>query len=388
MKRAICIASTVAVIFVGCHRKDAASERQPIAVRTVAAQVTHETDDIRYSGIVAPDTQVDLAFRVVGYVQQIGAAGGRELQEGDFVPAGFVLAKLRPTEYETRVGYAQSVAADAAASLTALQAQLSEAEAALAQAAGDFERAQVLFSERALAKDGFDAADARLKTATARRDAMAAQIPAQRARIEGAAAQQKEASLALSDTVLTAPFPGVVIAKRIARGSLVAAGTPAFVIADTRTAKVSFGVPDLALSSFKPGGILAVSAEAIPDREFRGRISAVSPAADPVSRVFAVEVAIPNAAQQLKIGMIATVIVKSHREPVRAPSIPLAAVVKSPNGYGVYTVENNRARLRPVTLGEVKGNAVVITAGLNPGQQVVATGGLQLADGEEVKQIP
>ncbi len=384
----ICLAAA----FTACEKHQAPSEPQPKAVRTVTAELTAGSTVVRYSGIVSPDTQVDLMFRVAGFVEQVGSAGGRELQAGDFVNAGTVLARLRPTEYQTRVSYAQAVAADAAASLEALKAQLSEAHASLVQAERDFERATSLLAEKAMTKADFDAVEARRNGASARRDAITAQLTAQQARIEGAAAQQKEAGVSLGDTALVAPFPGVLIAKKIARGSLVGAGTPAFVIADTRVAKVTFGVPDLALASFRAGETLIVNTESMPDHEFRGRVSSIGASADPSSRSFPVEVSIPNAAQALKVGMVATVVVAAVPDASKAPAIPLAAVVKSPSGYGVYTVSSNnggdRVRLQPVTLGPVRGNAVVITAGLNHGQRVVATGGLQLADGERVKQIP
>jgi len=141
--------------------------------------------------------------------------------------------------------------------------------------------------------------------------------------------------------------------------------------------------------------MLAVHAEALPDRDFQGRVTTISASADPASRAFAVEVSIPNEAQLLKVGMVATVIVAGARDAKPLPAIPLAAVVKSSaaqGGYGVYAIEtrdgSDRVRLLPVSLGPVRGNAVVIAAGLSPGQRIVASGGLQLADGERVKQIP
>jgi RND family efflux transporter MFP subunit len=393
MKRTVISICCIAACFSAC-RKPQAVERQPTAVRTIAVEPAASPNDVRYSGIVAPDTQVDLAFRVAGYVDHIGMVRDgigrlRELQEGDLIPAGAPLARLRSTEYQTRVTYAQAVSADAAASLSALNAQLSEAEASEVQAERDFERASSLLADQAMTRADFDAVEARRKAASARRDAIAAQIMAQKARIDGAAAQHREAGVSLGDTTLVAPFPGVLIAKRIARGSLVGAGTPAFVLADARVAKVSFGVPDLALAHFKPGDALTVTAEALPDREFHGRVTSIAASADPASRVFAVEVSIPNSDQALKIGMVATVILAGVQDPSPQPSVPLAAVVRSPGGYGVYTVDRgDRVRLQPVTLGPVRGNAVMITAGLHLGQRVVATGGLQLADGEAVKQIP
>lgn len=394
MIRSICPVILAALIAGGCQTHKVA-EKPVTAVRTVTAEVTTGSNEVRYSGVVEPDAQVDLTFRVSGYVEYIGQhRDGRELQEGDFVAAGTVMASLRSAEYQTKVRYADAVKADAAASLSALKAQRREAEAALVQASRDFERATTLYGEKALTKADFDAAEARHDSAQARRDAALAQIAAQEARVEGSAAQHREASVTLGDTTLIAPFPGFVVSKRIARGSLVGAGAPAFVIADTRVAKVSFGVPDLALRSFRPGDILTVKAEALPEYEFRGRISSISPAADPASRVFAVELAIPNPAQALKVGMVATVIGNQAAGTPPMPSIPLSAVVKRPDGqsgHGVYAVESREGadvvRLQPVTLGPVRGNSVTITAGLSPGDRIVAAGGLQLADGERVKQI-
>lgn len=395
MKRTL-TAIGLAALLTACH-KQTAPEPQITAVRTVAAELAAPSNEVRYSATIAPDTQAELAFRVGGLIDHIATTRDvtghvRELQEGDFVGAGTVLARLRPTEYQTRVQYAQAVSADAAASLAALHAQLNEAEASLAQATSDFERARTLFAEKALTRADFDAAEARRNTSVARRDAMAAQITAQQARIEGAAAQQKDASVTLGDTTLRAPFPGVIVSKRVARGSLAGAGTPAFVIADTRIARVTFGVPDLALSGFKPGDALPVLLEALPDREFQGRVTEIAPAADQASRVFTVELAVPNTAQLLKVGMVASVVVNGSNRAEPMPSIPLAAVVRAPSGYGVYTIENrngaDHVALKPVSLGKVNGNAVLITSGLMAGQRVVATAGLQLADGERVKQIP
>ncbi len=403
MKRTVFIITSLlaAGALTGCNTHQAATEKPITAVRTVAAELTTVSNEVRYSGVVAPDTQVDLAFRVAGYVEQLGVtrdATGRlrELQEGDYVAAGAVLARLRPAEYQTKVSYAQAATADATAALAALQAQLAESEASLAQTTKDFDRAVSLFNEKALTKADFDSVEARRDAALARRQAIVAQIASQKARIQGAGAQQQDASISLADTMLTAPFPGVVISKRIARGSLVGAGSPAFVLADTRLAKVSFGVPDRALASFQPGDSLSVKVESLPDHDFTGRVSSIAPSADPASRVFAVELAIPNAARALRVGMLATVVAGAKENGDVQPSIPLAAVVKGlpggRDGYGVYTIQTrhgaDHVRLQPISLGAVKGSAVIVTSGLEPGQRIVSSAGLQLTDGERIKQIP
>ena len=400
MNRQILTICMAAATFSACQKKEVVVEKSPTAVRTVAAELTTVANDTRYAGVVAADTQVDLAFRVSGYVAQIGtirdaSGASREVQEGDFVAAGTILAQLRPSEYQMRETYSKAVATDAAATLAVLRAQLNEAEASLGQATKDFERASTLLAEKAITEADFDAVQARHDSSVAHREAMANQIKSQEARLEGAGAQHREAALNLTDTAITVPFPGMVVAKRIARGSLATAGVVAFVIADTRVAKIAFGVPDLALGGFKSGDVLTVATEALPDREFRGRITSIAAAADSVSRVFKVDVSIPNANQALKVGMVATVVVAGVKDAAPKPSIPLSAVVKSDaaqGGYGVYAIDNrdgsDRARLQPVRLGPVRGNAVVITAGLSPGQRVISTAGLQLNDGELVRQIP
>src|SRR5204863_9108264 len=117
--------------------------------------------------------------------------------------------------------------------------------------------------------------------------------------------------------------------------SLVAAGTPAFVLADTSSVSVRFGAPDTMLPNLKVGLALTVTSEAITGAEFHGRITSISPAADARSRVFDVEIAVPNPRNQLKSGMIAALEVPG--EPIRQPVtvVPLTAIVRSkddPNG--------------------------------------------------------
>src|SRR5262249_50866806 len=158
-------------------------------------------------------------------------------------------------------------------------------------------------------------------------------------------------------------------------GSLVGSGSVGFVIGDTSAVKAKFGVPDAMVTSMTLGEPIDVIVEALAGTTFPGRVSAIAPAADPQSRVFDVEVTIPNKDGRLRPGMIGTVSVK-RRAADAAPvlTVPLTAIVKPNAGdaqYAVLVVEREVARLRPVELGEVLGNGIAVRKGLNAGEQVV-----------------
>jgi RND family efflux transporter MFP subunit len=158
--------------------------------------------------------------------------------------------------------------------------------------------------------------------------------------------------------------------------------------------KVVFGAPDKLIEKLKPGGSLTVTFEAVAG-PFEGTITRIAPSADLRSRVFDVEATIPNPKDQLKVGMIAKLVVPESALETAALVLPLTAVVrapKDPRGFSVFVVEDGKgsaaAHLRDVKLGEVVGNAVVVTEGLKAAERVVSMGATLLADGDAVRIIP
>jgi multidrug efflux system membrane fusion protein len=190
---------------------------------------------------------------------------------------------------------------------------------------------------------------------------------------------------------------GVVLERRVEAGVLAGTGTIGFVIGRVAPVKAVFGVPDLLVHRITRGIELDVATEAFADARFRGRVTAISPAADQQSRVFNVEVTLPNNDGRLKPGMIGRVeiVAGSTASPENgAVEVPLVAVVqagKSGQGYAVFVVEGAAdpvARRRPVVLGDVRGNAVAVTRGLQPGERIVISGASMLVDGETVHVVP
>ena len=214
------------------------------------------------------------------------------------------------------------------------------------------------------------------------------------AKVQGAKAGLGEALLVLGDAVLRAPIAGVVLKRSIERGSLVSPGTPAFVLADTSAVKVVFGVPDVVVRQLKIGRSQRLSFEALRDEPFEGRITSIAPAPDPVSRVYQIEITVPNTQHKLEVGFIASLQL-ADRVGDTVVTVPLEAIVKpvtASTQYAVFVLDGDGdtqvAKLRPVTLGAVVGNAITVTGGLAAGQRIIVRGATLVADGERVRALP
>jgi RND family efflux transporter MFP subunit len=194
---------------------------------------------------------------------------------------------------------------------------------------------------------------------------------------------------------LRAPLSGVILKRLVEVGTLVGPGSPGFVLADTRTVKVVVGVPDTLLAAFPAGATETVRTDALPDRRFEGRVTNVSPTADPRSRLFEVEITVANADGALKPGMVAAVEVVRHGQPDQARTdalvVPLSAVVRPPGeteGYAVFVLREQgdvaTAELRRVRLGELLGNDITVVDGLAGTERLIVQGASIVANGERV----
>lgn len=411
----------------GCS-KEVAKQKPPKPVKVKAVETHSSVNNVRYSASIRPAAQVEVAFKVSGYVDDIArekdpAGQWRYIQAGDIVSKGATLARVRQSEYAARVNEARSQVGEARSAMETNNSQRHEAIAAVdtarAQVADakavfdrdklDYQRAQILFDTQSITKPEYDAAKGKyeiaaakleaaqgqLKAAEARVATAQAQITAAESRIRTAEASTASAAIPLQDTNLKAPMSAVVIERKVEMGTLVGQGTGAFVLADLSFVKAAFGVPDTSLRSLKLGDTLTITSDATPGTEFHGHISRISPSADQNSRSFDVEVTIPNQLGLLKPGMIASLnIGEGMVAAVPMPIVPLTAVThaaESSDAYAVIVMEEREgkqfARMRPVTLGESVGNAIVIKSGLQAGELVVTSGVSQIADGEQLSVV-
>ncbi|HUJ93977.1 MAG TPA: efflux RND transporter periplasmic adaptor subunit [Terriglobales bacterium] len=351
---------------------NASSASRPLTpVRLAEVQTVTLGNPARYSANIVPYSQVDLAFRSGGYIDSIRQVRGsdgrmRNIDEGDWVDKGTTLAVVHQQDYQDKLSQAN--------------AQLANAQAEYDHAKLQFDRTSALYSAQSATKPDYDQANAALQSATAA--------------VSGAKASVSEAQIALGYCSLQAPFDGWIVKRNVDVGSLVSAATNGFTLADTSSVKAVFGVPDFAISRVQLGQRQALTTDAV-SGNFGGRITAISPAADPKSRVYSVEVTIPNSKNLLKSGMIASITMGGESLPGPVVAVPLAAVIRDPSqpgGFAVLVAEGTgdsvTVRSRSVGLGNAYGNLVAVTGGLRPGERVVTSGASMVKSGDQVRVIP
>ena len=360
---------SVAGVLSGCNRESQIPSQPPSAVRLAtveAAQTSAET--LRYSASILPYARVDLMFRSSGYVTNVSQVRGadgrtRDIGTGDYVDTGLALAHIRREDLQNQVAQAQ--------------AQLDQAVAQHTKADQDFQRAKALYSTQSLTKPDYDQSQEAFN--------------ATQAAIDNAKAMLLQTQLLLGDSDLKAPFSGYLLSRNIDLGSLVSPSTIAFTIADIGRVKVSFGAPDYVLSRVRLDQQLTIQMEndAAP---VTGRVTSISPAADPRNRIFAVEVTVSNRDRHLKPGMIASV--SLGEVPHSSISIPLSAIVpfpSEPEHFAVMVAQDRTgtlvAKLRKVQLGATHDNSVAVE-GVQPGERVVSVGAQLLKDGDPIRVIP
>lgn len=387
-----------ALILAGCGKKDQtiAADPVPVKAETVATQEIRTA--WRYSGQIEPDTQVQLAFKQPGYIaalQEVTGADGRrrEVQVGDEIRSGAVLACLRRSDYEAALNTAAGQEGSTQGALGTSQAELEQAKADQTKANLDFERAQALYAVHAMTRPDYDAAAANHTATAAKVAAAIRQIEARQGQLRAAHAQVTSARISLSDTNLITPMPGVIIEKNVERGSLVAAGTSAFTLADTRVVKMEFGVPDNMLPHLKMGAAVPVELEPLQGRTLTGRITEIAASANRDSRVFNIQVSLPNRDHLLKVGMIASVRLE-QADSQSVPLVPVTALMTAQSGssdYSVFTLKEESgkqfAKLQRVRIGQTIGRSVAINEGLIPGERIIVNRTNQLNDGTQVRII-
>jgi RND family efflux transporter MFP subunit len=364
------LAVLLAVTLSGCRKK---ISNQPILVpvRTAEVQTIDTGVGNTYSANIQPYQQVDLAFKSNGYlasIKQVRDADGhiRNIDQGDYVTKGTVLATVQPDDYQQKLDQAK--------------AQLAKAQADHERAKLSFGRISALYKVGAATKPDYDDTNA--------------QFQSTQAAVDNANASIAEAQIALGYCQLKAPFDSWVLKRNVDVGTLVGPATNGFTLADTRSVKAVFGVPDTSIDRIKPGSSQSVTTEALPG-SFSGHVTSISAAADPKSRVYSVEVRIDNPKNLLKAGMIASITVGAGRPIARVNVVPLTAVVRSPdnpNGFAVYLTEGAgdtvTVQTHDVTLGDTYGNNIAVLSGLNPGQRVITSGTNMIKNGQQVRIIP
>ncbi|QTD44249.1 efflux RND transporter periplasmic adaptor subunit [Ottowia testudinis] len=343
-----CVLASAALL-AGCGKPSPVEE--PVrAVKLLTVGESAYGSGHEYAAEVRARVESRLGFRVAGKITR------RAVELGQRVQAGQLLAQVDATDYQ--------LAADAA------RAQVSSATTQRDLAAADLKRFQGLRDQGFISAAEIERRTAQLKAAQAALDQARAQ----------AANQGHQAAY----TQLLADAAGVVTGIDAEAGQVVAAGTPVVRVAQDGPRDVVFAVPEDRVAGMRPGQPVDVRAWAS-DAHWTGSVREVAASADPVTRTFAVKVALAGDAPPLG----ATVYVMPRQggaQGMPVIKLPTSALRQAGQGSAVWVFDaaSSTVRAQPVEVATADGNEVVIAAGLKPGMQVVATGVHVLSPGQKV----
>ncbi len=355
---AVAVLSTVTVAVVAaksffCTGSEAAAHaaatqnertRSVKALRVKAAGQEERT----YTGVVKPRHETDLGFRVAGKVI------AREVEVGDHVSAGHVIARLDPADYELAVRIAE--------------ADLAAAEAEASNAAKEESRYQRLADSNAASKSEIDRAIDARKIATARVDR------AQRA--------LRQAQNRLEYCTLTTDVYGVITSLPVETGQVVGEGTPIARVARTDELEAVVSIPENRADDAQATARLTVWGES--GIEYPLMLRELSPSVDAATRTFQARFSIENPGHDIVIGRT----VKVSLTPVsseEAVVVPLTALMERSGQTSVWRIEGEQLVATPVTVIAYREDEVVVVGEIQPEDTIVAAGVQKIDAGLKVR---
>jgi len=346
--------AVVAVILLAGCGKPAEPEAEIRPVRTVVARAESLADLPSQVGEIRPHFESDLGFKIAGKVLS------RSVELGTVVKRGDVIARLDEQDQRNQ--------------LLAAQADVAAAQAGLTQASAEERR------QDQLRLAGW-ASVARYEAALQARDSARAMVRAAQAKLQLARDQMDYASL-------RAPEDGVVTQVNVEAGQVVGAGQMVVRLARLDRKDAVFSIAEGLLLTAPHDPLVEVWSLDAPELQTTGRVTEISPSADPVTRTFTVKVALPDAPATMRFGM--TVVGRIHMAERRVISLPSSALFQQ-NGQPALWVVDPVAMtisLIPVGVFRLDPERVLVADGLGDGALVVTAGLQKLRPGQKVRLLP
>jgi multidrug efflux pump subunit AcrA (membrane-fusion protein) len=411
----------ILMLAAGCASKKKAGDgaeaaaAKPVAVSTATAISQEVPADFQETGTFVADESSDIAPPVAGRVVSTPVDVGARVEKGQ------IICELDHRDAELKLQQARAQLDEATAGVRQAQSRIGwvsgafnpdrvpevaaalanyQSAAALAKLAGaDSQRYANLVATGDVSRSAFEKALTAQETAEAQANAARQQYEAaanaarqsseavstSQASLEGVKAQLAQAEKALADTTIRAPFDGYITARPVAAGEYVALTNKIATIVRIGSLKLQLQTPEQRASLAHLGDVVTARLDAYPGRDFQGRVSAINQSVDPNSRVFILEARFDNPDTALKPGMFATAHVRLPGG-VEGIFIPKQAVVrdKTTDSNQVFAIQNGKARLRVVSIGESIGENVRILSGIAAGETVATNNQVDLFDGAPV----
>lgn len=366
------LAATAALL--GWLRRD-----QPVIVRTVvvhAAASPGERTLLNASGYVTARRKATVSSKVTGKVTEV------LVEEGMRVTADQVLARVDSSNVETNLRLAE-------AKLDAARAALGETQANLEQAERELLRLAELAERYAASQVELDRAATEAKSLRARLHRQSADVDV----------YQREVALweqALDDTIIRAPFDGIVTTKNAQPGEMISpmsvggfTRTGICTIVDMSSLEIEVDVNESYINRVAPGQPAEVTLDSYPDWRIPANVIAIIPTADRQKATVKVRVGFEQLDPRILPDMsVKVAFQRADAEPAAENhvTIPRAAVQQRAGRDIVWVVRDGRLERRAVTLGAIQGDQVSIVAGLSDGERIVTAGPDSLVEGAAVAE--
>jgi len=317
----------------------ATMEMPPEQVTADTVRAEQWPNTITATGSLVAVQGVTISAEVGGKITEIA------FESGDQVKAGDLLVRM---------------------DIAAEEAQLRSAEAAAKLARINLDRNRDLRANKTVSQSDLDTSEANYKQAIAQADNVRA---------------------AIDKKTLRAPFGGHLGLRQVNLGQIVKAGDEIVTLQAIKPIYVDFSVPQQQFSVLTPGTDIRITTDAVTDQVFRGKIEAVNPEIDPVTRSVRVRATLANTDELLRPGMFANVeiLLPSQQEVL---AIPATAVLYAPYGDTVFVIDESKdeksgqmqktLRQQIVRLGRTHGDFVAVEDGLKEGESVVTSGVFKL----------
>lgn len=357
-----------------------------VAVAPAAAVEQPITRFIRATGSLMAEEQADVAAEIAGRIV------ATPVERGSVVSDGAVLVRISPTEADAQVKEAEANAAQIEARLgmspnSAFDVnkvpEVQNAKASYDLAQNEFNRIKSLLDQRVVSQSEFEQRRTQMDASRQMYEAARNGASQQYQALQGARARVALAQKSLADTVVRAPFTGLVGERLVSIGDYVTKGMKVATVVRVNPLRVQLTIPEQFVAAVKTGAPVVFQVDAYPGREFSGTVRYVSPGLEANRRALTIEAVVPNQSGDLKPGLFATARID---QPEKSPAVmvPADAVLTQAGTSRVYVVTGDHVEERIVTLGQPSDALVEIATGLKAGEKVATKNIAQLFDGAKV----
>lgn len=325
-------------LLAGCGPGGAGGGPPETATEVAVARpiITEVEDTLPAVGTIEADERVVLQPETSGVIESIEFAEGQRVRKGE------LLFRLRSRKEE---------------------AQLAQSRADKELARSNLARARTLAGTKAISQQELD----QMESTVAAREA-AYELESRR----------------LEERTLAAPFDGVIGPRQVSVGQHVNAGVPLVTLVADARVKVTFRLPERYQSRVRTGMTGRVRVSAHGSENFLGTLDVINPEVDVATRTLQARLVVPNPDGRLRPGMFARVELVLGTRP-GALVVAESALVPSLDDFGVFVVDQDRARLRPVKVGVRLPGQVELREGVTAEAEIVVAGTQKLVDGSRIK---